>query len=142
MTTMPHKPVSVSFWILKNWSGSLTCWLNKEKEVGSLYSISLGSLNLFFSFLLITWLPLLIHLCLLLSFSLHISHYEQDRSALKKREWERRNQEVQQEDDLFSSGFDLFGEPYKVAEYVCNLSFCKMVACYIFECTDQHLIYF
>uniref|UniRef100_H0XF54 ALF transcription elongation factor 2 n=1 Tax=Otolemur garnettii TaxID=30611 RepID=H0XF54_OTOGA len=45
------------------------------------------------------------------------NHYEQDRSALKKREWERRNQEVQQEDDLFSSGFDLFGEPYKVAEY-------------------------
>ncbi|KAM5196885.1 AF4/FMR2 family member 2 isoform 4-T4 [Hipposideros larvatus] len=42
-------------------------------------------------------------------------HYEQDRSALKKREWERRNQEVQQEDDLFSSGFDLFGEPYKVS---------------------------
>ncbi|XP_062039787.1 AF4/FMR2 family member 2 isoform X2 [Lepus europaeus] len=40
-------------------------------------------------------------------------HYEQDRSALKKKEWERRNQEVQQEDDLFSSGFDLFGEPYK-----------------------------
>ncbi|XP_023972823.1 AF4/FMR2 family member 2 isoform X1 [Physeter macrocephalus] len=40
-------------------------------------------------------------------------HYEQDRSALKKREWERRSQEVQQEDDLFSSGFDLFGEPYK-----------------------------
>ncbi|KAK2083916.1 AF4/FMR2 member 2 [Saguinus oedipus] len=46
------------------------------------------------------------------------NHYEQDRSALKKREWERRNQEVQQEDDLFSSGFDLFGEPYKVAEYM------------------------
>ncbi|XP_045141424.1 AF4/FMR2 family member 2 [Echinops telfairi] len=44
-------------------------------------------------------------------------HYEQDRSALKKREWERRSQEVQQEEDLFSSGFDLFGEPYKVAEY-------------------------
>ncbi|XP_006881974.1 PREDICTED: AF4/FMR2 family member 2-like [Elephantulus edwardii] len=42
-----------------------------------------------------------------------LSHYEQDRSALKKREWERRNQEVQQEEDLFSSGFDLFGEPYK-----------------------------
>ncbi|XP_035144789.1 AF4/FMR2 family member 2 isoform X6 [Callithrix jacchus] len=42
-------------------------------------------------------------------------HYEQDRSALKKREWERRNQEVQQEEDLFSSGFDLFGEPYKVS---------------------------
>ncbi|XP_045676452.1 AF4/FMR2 family member 2 [Phyllostomus hastatus] len=29
------------------------------------------------------------------------------------REWEQRNQEVQQEDDLFSSGFDLLGEPYK-----------------------------
>ncbi|KAM7044762.1 AF4/FMR2 family member 2 isoform 2-T2 [Molossus nigricans] len=40
-------------------------------------------------------------------------HYEQDCSALKKGEWERRNQEVQQEDDLFSSGFDLFGDPYK-----------------------------
>ncbi|XP_016059169.1 PREDICTED: AF4/FMR2 family member 2 isoform X4 [Miniopterus natalensis] len=48
---------------------------------------------------------------------MYVSHYEQDRTALKKREWERRNQEVQQEDDLFSSGFDLFGEPYKVAEY-------------------------
>ncbi|KAG8508819.1 AF4/FMR2 family member 2 [Galemys pyrenaicus] len=46
--------------------------------------------------------------------SLFRAHYEQDRSALKKREWERRNQEVQQEDDLFSSGFDLFGEPYKL----------------------------
>lgn len=42
------------------------------------------------------------------------SHYEQDRSALKKREWERRTQEVQQDEDLFSSGFNLFGEPYKV----------------------------
>nr|XP_033801401.1 AF4/FMR2 family member 2 [Geotrypetes seraphini] len=40
-------------------------------------------------------------------------HYEQDRSALKRKEWERRNQEVQQEDDLFASGFNLFGEPYK-----------------------------
>ncbi|XP_054443864.1 AF4/FMR2 family member 2 [Pteronotus mesoamericanus] len=42
-----------------------------------------------------------------------VPHYEQDCSALKKMEWEWRNQEVQQEDDLFSSGFDLFGEPYK-----------------------------
>ncbi|KAJ8015208.1 hypothetical protein DPEC_G00023750 [Dallia pectoralis] len=41
------------------------------------------------------------------------SHYEQDRNALKKREWERRTQEVQQDEDLFSSGFNLFGEPYK-----------------------------
>ncbi|KAG7484273.1 hypothetical protein MATL_G00047630 [Megalops atlanticus] len=41
-------------------------------------------------------------------------HYEQDRSALKKKEWERRTQEVQQDEDLFSSGFNLFGEPYKI----------------------------
>ncbi|XP_015207297.1 AF4/FMR2 family member 2 isoform X2 [Lepisosteus oculatus] len=40
-------------------------------------------------------------------------HYEQDRNALKKKEWERRTQEVQQDEDLFSSGFNLFGEPYK-----------------------------
>ncbi|XP_036125985.1 AF4/FMR2 family member 2 [Molossus molossus] len=43
----------------------------------------------------------------------HFTHYEQGCSAPKKGEWERRNQEVQQEDDLFSSGFDLFGDPYK-----------------------------
>uniref|UniRef100_A0A8C2J7W8 AF4/FMR2 family, member 2 n=1 Tax=Cyprinus carpio TaxID=7962 RepID=A0A8C2J7W8_CYPCA len=42
-----------------------------------------------------------------------MSHYEQDRSALKKKEWERRTQEVQQDEDLFSTGFNLFGEPYK-----------------------------
>uniref|UniRef100_A0A8C4XAB7 ALF transcription elongation factor 2 n=1 Tax=Erpetoichthys calabaricus TaxID=27687 RepID=A0A8C4XAB7_ERPCA len=30
-----------------------------------------------------------------------------------KKEWERRTQEVQQDEDLFSSGFNLFGEPYK-----------------------------
>ncbi|KAJ8338579.1 hypothetical protein SKAU_G00375450 [Synaphobranchus kaupii] len=40
-------------------------------------------------------------------------HYEQDRSALKKKEWERRTQEVPRDEDLFSSGFNLFGEPYK-----------------------------
>uniref|UniRef100_A0A4W4GDP9 AF4/FMR2 family, member 2 n=1 Tax=Electrophorus electricus TaxID=8005 RepID=A0A4W4GDP9_ELEEL len=34
--------------------------------------------------------------------------------ALKKKEWERRTQEVQQDEDLFSTGFNLFGEPYKV----------------------------
>ncbi|NWH63588.1 AFF2 protein, partial [Geococcyx californianus] len=39
--------------------------------------------------------------------------YEQDRNALKRKEWERRNQEVQQDEDLFASGFNLFGEPYK-----------------------------
>ncbi|XP_053735359.1 AF4/FMR2 family member 2 isoform X1 [Synchiropus splendidus] len=40
-------------------------------------------------------------------------HLESERSILKKREWERRNQEVQQDEDLFSTGFNLFGEPYK-----------------------------
>ncbi|XP_068107117.1 AF4/FMR2 family member 2 isoform X2 [Hyperolius riggenbachi] len=40
-------------------------------------------------------------------------HYEQERNALKRKEWERRTQEVQQEEDLFASGFNLFGEPYK-----------------------------
>ncbi|OXB63200.1 hypothetical protein ASZ78_016349 [Callipepla squamata] len=44
---------------------------------------------------------------------LFFSHYEQDRNALKRKEWERRNQEVQQDEDLFASGFNLFGEPYK-----------------------------
>lgn len=43
-----------------------------------------------------------------------LSHLESDRSVLKRREWERRNQEVQQDEDLFSAGFNLFGEPYKV----------------------------
>ncbi|XP_061757632.1 AF4/FMR2 family member 2 isoform X1 [Nerophis ophidion] len=38
---------------------------------------------------------------------------ESERSILKRREWERRNQEVQQDEDLFSTGFNLFGEPYK-----------------------------
>ncbi|XP_072306436.1 AF4/FMR2 family member 2 [Eucyclogobius newberryi] len=43
-------------------------------------------------------------------------HVESERSALKRREWERRTQEVQQDDDLFSSGFNLFGEPYKTSK--------------------------
>ncbi|KAM4020584.1 AF4/FMR2 family member 2 isoform 3-T3 [Anomaloglossus baeobatrachus] len=43
-------------------------------------------------------------------------HYEQDRNALKRKEWERRNQEVQQDEDLFASGFNLFGEPYKTSK--------------------------
>ncbi|XP_041654197.1 AF4/FMR2 family member 2 isoform X2 [Cheilinus undulatus] len=40
-------------------------------------------------------------------------YLESERSALKKKEWERRNQEVQQDEDLLSTGFNLFGEPYK-----------------------------
>uniref|UniRef100_A0A3P8TAD5 AF4/FMR2 family, member 2 n=1 Tax=Amphiprion percula TaxID=161767 RepID=A0A3P8TAD5_AMPPE len=51
---------------------------------------------------------------MLTSFSLCLfSHLESERSVLKRREWERRNQEVQQDEDLFSTGFNLFGEPYK-----------------------------
>lgn len=50
------------------------------------------------------------------------SHLESERSALKRREWERRNQEVQQDEDLFSTGFNLFGEPYKVrATYIYSI---------------------
>uniref|UniRef100_A0AAY5EP44 AF4/FMR2 family, member 2 n=1 Tax=Electrophorus electricus TaxID=8005 RepID=A0AAY5EP44_ELEEL len=62
--------------------------------------------------IILTVLSLLLSLSLSLSLSPH-SHYEQDRSALKKKEWERRTQEVQQDEDLFSTGFNLFGEPYK-----------------------------
>ncbi|XP_061690222.1 AF4/FMR2 family member 2 isoform X2 [Syngnathoides biaculeatus] len=40
-------------------------------------------------------------------------HLESERSVLKRREWERRTQEVQQDEDLYSTGFNLFGEPYK-----------------------------
>ncbi|XP_077466308.1 AF4/FMR2 family member 2-like [Stigmatopora argus] len=40
-------------------------------------------------------------------------HLESERNVLKRREWERRTQEVQQDEDLFSTGFNLFGEPYK-----------------------------
>uniref|UniRef100_A0A8B9QR27 AF4/FMR2 family member 2 n=1 Tax=Apteryx owenii TaxID=8824 RepID=A0A8B9QR27_APTOW len=53
---------------------------------------------------------------LLFSFFFMSHHYEQDRSALKRKEWERRNQEVQQDEDLFASGFNLFGEPYKTSK--------------------------
>ncbi|TSV81467.1 AF4/FMR2 family member 2 [Bagarius yarrelli] len=62
------------------------------------------------SYVLSLFLPLSLSLSLSLSF---YSHYEQDRSALKKKEWERRTQEVQQDEDLFSTSFNLFGEPYK-----------------------------
>uniref|UniRef100_A0A3B4ESB7 AF4/FMR2 family, member 2 n=1 Tax=Pundamilia nyererei TaxID=303518 RepID=A0A3B4ESB7_9CICH len=50
---------------------------------------------------------------ILFDFFESINHLESERSALKRREWERRNQEVQQDEDLFSTGFNLFGEPYK-----------------------------
>uniref|UniRef100_UPI00398ECF05 AF4/FMR2 family member 2 n=1 Tax=Pristiophorus japonicus TaxID=55135 RepID=UPI00398ECF05 len=43
-------------------------------------------------------------------------HYEQDRNALRRKEWERRNQEVHQDEDLFASSFNLFSEPYKTSK--------------------------
>uniref|UniRef100_A0A3B3ZIJ8 AF4/FMR2 C-terminal homology domain-containing protein n=1 Tax=Periophthalmus magnuspinnatus TaxID=409849 RepID=A0A3B3ZIJ8_9GOBI len=48
--------------------------------------------------------------------SVLVYHVETERSALKRREWERRTQEVQQDEDLFSTGFNLFGEPYKTSK--------------------------
>ncbi|XP_043913527.1 AF4/FMR2 family member 2 isoform X2 [Protopterus annectens] len=45
-----------------------------------------------------------------------LSHYEQERSILKRRERERRTQEVQQDDDLIAAGLNLFSEPYKTSK--------------------------
>ncbi|KYO41425.1 AF4/FMR2 family member 3 isoform A [Alligator mississippiensis] len=39
--------------------------------------------------------------------------YEPDRNVLRKKEWERRNQETQQEDGTFNTSYSLFSEPYK-----------------------------
>lgn len=33
---------------------------------------------------------------------------------LRRKEWERRNQEAQQEDGAFNTSYSLFSEPYKV----------------------------
>lgn len=33
---------------------------------------------------------------------------------LRRKEWERRNQEAQQEDGTFNTSYSLFSEPYKV----------------------------
>ncbi|XP_007884050.2 AF4/FMR2 family member 3 [Callorhinchus milii] len=39
--------------------------------------------------------------------------YEQDRNALRRKEWERRNQEAHQLDETFNTDYPLFSEPYK-----------------------------
>ncbi|NXT80895.1 AFF3 protein, partial [Zapornia atra] len=39
--------------------------------------------------------------------------YEPDRNVLRRKEWERRNQETQQEDGTFNTSYSLFSEPYK-----------------------------
>ncbi|XP_051466962.1 AF4/FMR2 family member 3 [Apus apus] len=39
--------------------------------------------------------------------------YEPDRNVLRRKEWERRNQEAQQEDGAFNTSYSLFSEPYK-----------------------------
>ncbi|NXI74557.1 AFF3 protein, partial [Anseranas semipalmata] len=39
--------------------------------------------------------------------------YEPDRNVLRRKEWERRNQETQQEDGAFNTSYSLFSEPYK-----------------------------
>uniref|UniRef100_A0A8C4KVD0 ALF transcription elongation factor 3 n=1 Tax=Dromaius novaehollandiae TaxID=8790 RepID=A0A8C4KVD0_DRONO len=36
-----------------------------------------------------------------------------DRNVLRRKEWERRNQEAQQEDGTFNTSYSLFSEPYK-----------------------------
>ncbi|NXG25230.1 AFF3 protein, partial [Grallaria varia] len=41
------------------------------------------------------------------------SVYEPDRNVLRRKEWERRNQEAQQEDGTFNTSYSLFSEPYK-----------------------------
>uniref|UniRef100_A0A8C3UHD5 AF4/FMR2 family member 3 n=1 Tax=Catharus ustulatus TaxID=91951 RepID=A0A8C3UHD5_CATUS len=39
--------------------------------------------------------------------------YEPDRNVLRRKEWERRNQETQQDNGAFNMSYSLFSEPYK-----------------------------
>ncbi|TRZ12182.1 hypothetical protein HGM15179_014933, partial [Zosterops borbonicus] len=39
--------------------------------------------------------------------------YEPDRNVLRRKEWERRNQEAQQDNGAFNTSYSLFSEPYK-----------------------------
>ncbi|XP_014748449.1 PREDICTED: AF4/FMR2 family member 3 [Sturnus vulgaris] len=39
--------------------------------------------------------------------------YEPDRNVLRRKEWERRNQEAQQDNGTFNTSYSLFSEPYK-----------------------------
>nr|XP_056718139.1 AF4/FMR2 family member 3 [Euleptes europaea] len=41
------------------------------------------------------------------------SVYDPDRNMLRRKEWERRNQETQHEEGIFNSSYSLFSEPYK-----------------------------
>ncbi|XP_029140117.1 AF4/FMR2 family member 3-like, partial [Protobothrops mucrosquamatus] len=41
------------------------------------------------------------------------SVYDLDRNMLRRKEWERRNQETQHEDHIFNASYSLFSEPYK-----------------------------
>ncbi|NXB14653.1 AFF3 protein, partial [Rhagologus leucostigma] len=41
------------------------------------------------------------------------SVYEPDRNVLRRKEWERRNQEAQQDNGAFNTSYSLFSEPYK-----------------------------
>uniref|UniRef100_A0A670IA05 ALF transcription elongation factor 3 n=1 Tax=Podarcis muralis TaxID=64176 RepID=A0A670IA05_PODMU len=53
--------------------------------------------------------------CLNSSFLLFFwcSVYDPDRNMLRRKEWERRNQETQHEDGIFNNSYSLFSEPYK-----------------------------
>nr|XP_016852729.1 PREDICTED: AF4/FMR2 family member 3 isoform X3 [Anolis carolinensis] len=39
--------------------------------------------------------------------------YDPDRNMLRRKEWERRNQDIQHDDGLFNTSYSLFSEPYK-----------------------------
>ncbi|XP_063314913.1 AF4/FMR2 family member 3 isoform X1 [Pelobates fuscus] len=42
--------------------------------------------------------------------------YDQDKNLLRRKEWERRTQELQEGDDDFHSNYPLFSEPYKTSK--------------------------
>ncbi|KAJ6667426.1 hypothetical protein lerEdw1_016547 [Lerista edwardsae] len=44
------------------------------------------------------------------------SAYDPDRNMLRRKEWERRNQETQHEDGIFNTSYSLFSEPYKTSK--------------------------
>ncbi|XP_060625753.2 AF4/FMR2 family member 3 isoform X2 [Anolis sagrei] len=39
--------------------------------------------------------------------------YDPDRNMLRRKEWERRNQDIQHDDGVFNASYSLFSEPYK-----------------------------
>ncbi|XP_069829052.1 AF4/FMR2 family member 3 [Dendropsophus ebraccatus] len=42
--------------------------------------------------------------------------YEQDKSVLRRKEWERRSQDVHPSEDIFFANYPLFSEPYKTSK--------------------------